>query len=912
VVVTAIAVNDPEAVPKTLGAVRRQVYESARTVLIGGSSDVRRAADAEGVGWYASLSALLGAVEGDVTHVWVVRAGALPRPDALQALVLESERNGAAIAGSKLLRADDPEKLISVGLATDVFDAPYIGLDPDEIDFGQYDVVRDVAAVPGASVLIRKDLARGVDGPDPTMAPIPSAVDLCQRARLRGARVIVVPSSEVLIDPERTRGKVWREEAGRIRSMLKVYSWLTLLWVLPFSFIIGFIGAIAAPFLGRWTLFSWLGGWLWNIVHLPSTLSARRRARKGRVGDDAELFRYQLRGSAELRSLGSEISTRLRDRLGLEEGRGFSDLGQDLRQPAFVVGILAVVFALFSTRSIWGDAMPAVGYSLPLPDSASETLSAYAGGWNPAGMGSIEPLRPFMALASLVQFVMLDRPGAAIAVLVVLASLSVLWGTVRLLRTFGVETVPALFGGAILIAGPAAQSITADTGVTAWLAIGVLPWAIRVPMARFPTSWLGRLGRVAATAWVVGIVAMLSPLVGLIPVAALSAWALIAFRDRPAWRALAVVALGTLLAIPLLLPWIAVADFDRFLEAGDAAYWEPPLVMAGALAVAFLAAVIAGPSQLAAVGVWGGVLATVGTALARSGGGGFGREVEHAGLALVSLGAAIVVAVVFEALTRVREVVGWRRLVVGLGTVAGIVVAASTLLVVLPGRIGLPGDQLDRAIGFTAAAAGDPESARILVVGATEDLPGDSRVVRGAPYRVISAPMPTMDEAWLATETGADDALNGQLERIIEGDTFRAGEVLADYGVRWVIALGDSPLENVFSGQLDLVALGTAGGSALTYDGEPPVRAVADDGTPWQLVDDRYVGPEGSGRVIVAESANGRWGTDWAQVEWANSAAAETGLVAFDPITSRRTQAWAAAALAIVLLAGSAVARRLP
>ena len=260
-VVTAIAVNDPEAVPKTLGAVRSQVYEAARAVLIGGGSDVRKMADAEGVGWYASLSALLAAVAGDVTHVWVVRAGAIPRPDALQALVLESERNGAAIAGSKLLRADDPERLISVGLATDVFDAPYVGLDPDEIDFGQYDVVRDVAAVPGASVLIRKDLARGVDGPDPAMAPIPSAVDLCQRARLRGARVIVVPSSEVLIDPERTRDKAWREEAGRIRSLLKVYSWLTLLWVLPFSFVIGLIGAIVAPFLGRWTLFSWLGGW---------------------------------------------------------------------------------------------------------------------------------------------------------------------------------------------------------------------------------------------------------------------------------------------------------------------------------------------------------------------------------------------------------------------------------------------------------------------------------------------------------------------------------------------------------------------------------------------------------------------------------------------------------------------------
>ena len=123
-VVTAIAVNDPEAIPKTLAAVRRQVYESARTVLVGGGADVRRAADLEGLGWYQSVGHLLSAVATAVTHVWIVRAGAVPRNDALYSLVLESERNSAAIAGSKLLRADDEEQLISVGLATDVFDAP--------------------------------------------------------------------------------------------------------------------------------------------------------------------------------------------------------------------------------------------------------------------------------------------------------------------------------------------------------------------------------------------------------------------------------------------------------------------------------------------------------------------------------------------------------------------------------------------------------------------------------------------------------------------------------------------------------------------------------------------------------------------------------------------------------------------
>jgi hypothetical protein len=301
----------------------------------------------------------------------------------------------------------------------------------------------------------------------------------------------------------------------------------------------------------------------------------------------------------------------------------------------------------------------------------------------------------------------------------------------------------------------------------------------------------------------------------------------------------------------------------------------------------------------------------VGAGVARSGDAGFGREVEHVGLVLVSLGSAAIVAAVFDALTRVESVVGWRRFVVSLATVAGIVVAASTVLVLLPGRIGLPGDQLDREIGFTAVAAGDPASARILMVGPQDELPGDSRIVRGAAYRVVSAPMPTMDEAWLAGPSGADLALDAALNDVIAGETFRAGEVLAAFGIRWVISVGDTPLESVFSGQLDLVALGTTDGAALTFDGEPPVRAVGGDGTPWTLDGMEYRGPAAAdGRVVIAEAANGRWGEDWAQAVWANEASASTGVIAFDPISGRRTQAMVAAAFALLLIVVSVVGRR--
>jgi hypothetical protein len=54
----------------------------------------------------------------------------------------------AAVAGSKVVDAANPELLVSVGYATGVFDAPI----PDfsgELDQAQFDVIRDVASVSG-------------------------------------------------------------------------------------------------------------------------------------------------------------------------------------------------------------------------------------------------------------------------------------------------------------------------------------------------------------------------------------------------------------------------------------------------------------------------------------------------------------------------------------------------------------------------------------------------------------------------------------------------------------------------------------------------------------------------------------------------------------------------------------------
>ncbi len=129
--------------------------------MVGGESDARRIALDHDVEWSANIGSVVD-ISGDVSHLWIVREGVVPLPDALGSLVFEALRLDASVAGSKVRDLDDPERLLSVGYATDVFDSPYTGFDGEEHDQGQYDVVRDVAAVGGQSVLMRLDLARGL------------------------------------------------------------------------------------------------------------------------------------------------------------------------------------------------------------------------------------------------------------------------------------------------------------------------------------------------------------------------------------------------------------------------------------------------------------------------------------------------------------------------------------------------------------------------------------------------------------------------------------------------------------------------------------------------------------------------------------------------------------------------------
>ena len=68
---------------------------------------------------------------------------------------------------------------------------------PNEIDHGQHDAVRDVFVAPGGSTLVRADLFGELGGFDPAIVAMGEDLDLCWRAQVVGARIIVAPDARV-------------------------------------------------------------------------------------------------------------------------------------------------------------------------------------------------------------------------------------------------------------------------------------------------------------------------------------------------------------------------------------------------------------------------------------------------------------------------------------------------------------------------------------------------------------------------------------------------------------------------------------------------------------------------------------------------------------------------------------------
>jgi len=885
ILLTAVDDADLDA---ALATIRRQVYEpSPDIVLVGGETD--------GVDSSSSLEEAISSTDSSFDYLWLLHADARPRPDALGALIAEIERNEASLAGSKLLKAGTMDELESVGGATDVFGEPYSGLDEGEIDLQQYDVVREVAFVQSASMLVRRDLAQGLKGLDPLLPPVAAGLDFSQRTRLAGGRVISVPSSEVYHQARcGERGRGWREQAGRLRAMLIAYSPLTLLWVVPYDLLVSIADSLASLLLLRWRpLVRHVYSWAWNLYHLPSTIKQRRRLRTVRSEGDEELFRFHAKGSVRLRAIGEEISGRFLSMFDDDQA-----LARSTRRiwgsPGVWGAIVAAGIALLSARSIIFGAMPSTGFTFPFEPPSIALLRWWAS-WNEAGLGAGAAVHPSVAINGLVSFLWFGAEGAARTLLTIALSLVGIVGMGRLGGRLGLRGPGRYLAGLVVVAGPGTAILLARGSWTALGAAALLPWAVRAVFTHPRETGRSRLNRVGWALLTGALVAFFSPLLALVPIVIVVLW-----RAFGGERASLLLGLGAAAGGVVGLAFVVgdagwVTESARRLGVRSEDVW-PILILLAAVPL-----ILVDDSRARRIAMTGGILSlaalTVGRVFALAPG------LEQPMFVVASFGAALATAAALDSFS---------RNVFRISAIAGgVALMLMSIVSMGNGRLGLPAGDDNARLSFATTLSDDSDPGRILYASLERDeIPGEARPGPGFWYRVLDGAGTTNDEAWLPGPRSGDVELDGALTDIASGAELRPGDRLAQFGIEWVVLEGPSfRLDEVLIAQLDLLPLPVDPESRV-FENDAALPIAGTDDVSWDDSGIGFAGESVEGPVGLAVNFDEGWQPDATRSRWSVVVDGGEGSATYGPSDANRWLTGAAAAVVLASLGLIIVGRR--
>ena len=835
VVAVVVTHNPGPWLEETLGAFNDQDYPALGVLVLDNASHedptpriaaamprafVRRRTEESDTGFGAAANDALAAVEG-ATFLLFCHDDVAPDRDAVRIMVEEAYRSNAGIVGPKIVDHDHPELLLEVGMAVDHYGVPFSGIEPDEVDQEQHDSVRDVFYVSHTAMLVRTDLFHELGGFDAATFPGADDVDLCWRARLAGARVIVAPDARVShrqgtvreARPATTKpaSETLAETKARVRVIYKSYSALALLWVLPVAFVLELVEAIGSLLAGHIARARALvAGWVSVFAHPGELRHARAQTQKLRRVDDGDVRPLMIHGSARLRTFVTYrvhagermavVSSRTKDRM--------SEASGSLRRAPALFGILLAVLILFGSRSLLFDHVPQVGAFRVWP-GVGAAWATFTASWRTALMGSPHAATPVFAFIAALRVVLLGHGDLARS-LVVGGALPVgAFGAYRLVRPFASSALPGVAAAIAYAANPIVRNAIWQGELGPLMCFAIAPFVLSAfvratsgegtPRVRgHAVLTIGLLGVVAGAAWPPAIF-----FAALIAVACGLAWPFVG-DGAATVRALAVGAAGSALAGLLLVPWsltligadpgtwgaqprasLSLASLLSF-HTGQAGAGLAPW---GILAAAVVPLVIArGERFVWAARAW--VLAVLSFALA------WLPARLDAGRALLPpdgllVGAAIGlafaaglgVAAILDDLHRFHF--GWRQVLT--------IVAAFGLIWALfgfaadtrTGRFGLSGNDWATTYSWMQDNA-PPGGFRTLWLGDPTILPADARDVQGVGYALTRNGPEDARALWAGSASAADRTLGRAIAAATSGSTARLGHLLAPAGIRYI------------------------------------------------------------------------------------------------------------------------------
>jgi GT2 family glycosyltransferase len=431
-------------------------------------------------GFGAAANEVLRLVEGDNGFFCICHDDVALEPDAIRYLVEELYRSNAGIVGPKLVSWDDPYVLQHVGLGLDRFGEVDPITEPGEYDQEQHDAVRDVFVLPSACMLVRADLFRTLGGFDPAISFHGDDVDLCWRAHLSGARVVVVPQARVRHREELTvRRPDLHHESLRARHRMRAVATLTSAARLPLRSIELVLLTLVELVVGLFTArvgeaWASLRALLGLIPRTPAIIARRSIVARQRLVDDTEILRLQHRGSARL--------ARYRRARDTETYIGTDAAVRRWRESQLstaLAWVAVIVFVVAASRTMFDRRVPNVGEFLPLPASPGDWWSDFTSAWNGGGLGATAANPTGWAVLSIASVLWLFRMGLGLTVLVVGLVLLGVWGTARLAAVF--PSNRARIAAIVVYAAlPLVPGVISTGRFSALVAYAAVPWFVHL------------------------------------------------------------------------------------------------------------------------------------------------------------------------------------------------------------------------------------------------------------------------------------------------------------------------------------------------------------------------------------------------------------------------------------------------
>ena len=838
-------------------------------------------------GFGGAANEVLKLVEGDNGFFCFMHDDVALDRSAIRLLDEELYRSNAGIVGPKLVQWSRPNVLQHVGLGVDRFGEIDPIVEPDEVDQEQHDAVRDLFALPSACLLVRADLFRVIGGFDPAIEYYGDDVDLCWRAHLGGARVVVVPAARARHrDQLRERRPDLPHAALAARSRMRSVATLTgagrLVLVSLQLVLVTLAEAVLGVFAGR---FRDVGALLTSLFAMvprtPGYFARRRSLVELRQVPDTEVAGLQIRGSARLTNYLRSRESRQVDPDSTTERRWRQTAGS---APA-LAWLSVAGLALIGSRHVITDGMPRFGEFLAFPDSPGHMLSNYLSGWSGHGLGGTSSSPTGIALIAVASVVTLFHMGMLHTLLVIGLLFVGYLGIWRLASLFPTARarVAAL---AVYAAAPLSGQLLAQGRWAALASYAAAPWALHHlrRIAGIETSGVrhddavehysvvssGKMRRWCAqlallTAATMAFAPSFLLLLVLMSVLVATATVLCAGSARAAFTIVAAAVGAASVAVIANLPWAAslvgsdgwtsivgvpgtsarslgIARLGRFLTDGGGV---------GAVAIVLFLPVFVAPlvarawrftwAVRAALLVFGfGALAVLDDRAALP------FRMPEPGVLLVPV--AIGVALGAACLTAAFQddvlggSFGWRQplgVLAGLGLVVGLLPG---LVAVADGGWNMPRRTLVSVLGQlpTDPTEGDY---RVLWLGDPRSIPVAPYTYQpGIGYAITDDGSLTIDEFWSGRPTETEAGIATALRQMGSGLTLRGGRLLAQYGIRYVVVpLADgangtlkNPLPtpvgllDVLDDQLDLAAPLTRPPNYMIYENTAytPTRSV--------------------------------------------------------------------------------------